>query len=297
MKIFLKRWLGRVRRFLLTPIEEGTIPDRGLATGQVVLRMLYGQEARRGAVLGFEEVGFQVFSQTDEDGILLWIFSVIGSGGRRSVEVCAGTGYECNTANLIVHHGWNGLLIDGNHELVAKGREFYERNPQTAIWPPKFVCEWVTRDNINEILERNGFAGNIDLLSLDLDGVDYWIWEALTVVKPRVVVLEYNDICGPGRSVTVPYADDFDYSRYPKPCGMPGFCGASLQAFVKLAARTGYRLVGCNRHGFNAFFVREGEGEAQLPEVSVESCFRHPKTAWGMSERWAGVSGLPWVEV
>jgi hypothetical protein len=130
-----------------------------------------------------------------------------------------------------------------------------------------------------------------------MDGVDYWIWEAITACTPRVVVLEYQDILGPVRAVTVPYADDFNAWQYSTTGGMPNFCGASLAAFVKLARKKGYRLVGCNRYGFNAFFVRNPLGEKQLPEVEVASCFKHPKVLEGMRDRFPLVQGMPWVEV
>jgi hypothetical protein len=243
------------------------------------------------------DIGFKCYSQADEDGILLFIFSVIGTSKKLCVEICAGDGIECNTANLIVNHGWHGLLVDGDEALVAWGKEFYSRSPQTYVFPPRFVCSWVTRPRVNELLTTNGFAGEIDLLSLDLDGTDYWIWEAIEAVTPRVVVLEYQDILGPDRSWTVPYSDDFSAAAYPQTDGMPNFAGASLGAFVKLGRRKGYRLVGVNRYGYNAFFVRNGIGDKLLPEIQPKDCFDHPKVVWGMRERFPTVKDLPWVEV
>ena len=147
------------------------------------------------------QLGFKVFSQTDEDGILLYIFSIIGTATKKSVEICAGDGIECNTANLIINHGWHGLLVDGNSALVKKGIAFYRNHPQTIVYPPTFVHSWITRDNINDILNKNGFKGEIDLLSLDMDGVDFWIWQAINIIEPRVVVVEYQDIIRPRESI------------------------------------------------------------------------------------------------
>lgn len=243
------------------------------------------------------EVGFKCYSQTDEDGILLFLFSVIGVTKKLSVEICAGDGAECNTANLILNHGWHGLLVDGDKGNVERGIRFFARSKHTYVYPPRFVCAWVTRDSVNEILSANGFAGEIDLLSLDLDGVDYWIWEAIEAVSPRVVVVEYQDIIGAERSLTVPYADDFSSRKYPTTSGMPNFSGASLAAFVKLGRRKGYRLVGVNRYGYNAFFVRNGLGDTHLPEIDARGCFGHPKVVSGMRERFPTVKDLPWVEV
>ena len=101
-------------------------------------------------------------------------------------------------------------MVDGNEAAVKQGQVFYQRNPSTNVYPPAFVHSWVTRDNVNDLLIENGFEGEIDLLSIDLDGTDYWIWNAIKVINPRVIVVEYQDIIGPDRSVTVPYSDDFN---------------------------------------------------------------------------------------
>lgn len=295
----LKALATRGRSFLISPLLRAYRLDPAAgAVAQLQLKLTYRSLLESGATLPpFEEAGFRAFSQTDEDGLLLFIFAVIGTGNKRCVEVCAGNGIECNTANLIITHGWHGLLVDGNPSLVEEGREFYRNHPCTRIYPPPFVNEWISRDNVNHVVEQQGFSGEIDLLSIDMDGVDYWIWEALTAVRPRVVVVEYQDILGPKRSLTVPYADDFRASDHPTTRGMPNFCGASLPAFAKLAARRGYRLVGCNRYGFNAFFVRNPLGEKELPEIEISQCFHHPKVRWGMEERFATVKDFPWVDV
>jgi hypothetical protein len=294
-----KRIAYRIRDFLISPLLERTStlhnPD---PVSQLQLTLAYRALVESGSTLpDLNQVGFKLYSQTDEDGILLYIFSIIGTVNKIAVEICAGNGIECNTANLIINHGWHGLLFDGNEALVKEGLDFYTRNSYTNIYPPKFVNSWVKRSFINQLLRNNGFEGEIDLLSLDLDGVDYWIWEAINVISPRVVVVEYQDIIGPDRALTVPYKDDFDAYKYPTTLGMPNFCGASLPAFSKLAKAKGYRLVGCNRYGYNAFFIRDSIGEKEIPEISIGECFKHPKVLWGMKERFPTVKDLPWVEV
>jgi len=268
------------------------------SASQLALSIAYRQLVASGAPLpSFKEVGFKAYSQTDEDGILLFIFSIIGVTNKKCVEICAGHGMECNTANLIIHHGWNGLLFDGDPKLVRQGNAFYRHHKATFADPPTFVCSWIKRDTINEVIEQNGFSGEIDLLSLDMDGVDYWIWEALEVIKPRVVILEYQDIIGPEKSISVPYADDFNAYVHPTTNSAPNFSGASLAAFVKLGRRKGYRLVGCNQSGYNAFFVKDGIADRLIPEIPVSDCFNIPKVIWGMKYRWPTVANLPWVEV
>jgi hypothetical protein len=295
----IKRIANRLRKYfnrpIITALREYALPD---AASQLALSLTCRQLAASGAALPrLNDVGFQAYSQTDEDGILLFIFSIIGTTSKRCAEICAGNGMECNTANLIINHGWIGLLVDGNPEWVRQGKEFYETNKATFVYPPIFICRWIKKDNVNALLSENGFQGEIDLLSLDMDGVDYWIWEAIEVISPRVVVLEYQDIIGPEKSLAVPYADNFDAYKYPTTQGMPNFCGASLSAFVKLAKRKGYRLVGCNRSGYNAFFIKNNIGEKEIPEIPVADCFKHPKVLWGMKHRWPTVKDCPWVEV
>ncbi len=239
-----------------------------------------------------EDVGFRVFSQNDEDGILLYIFSLIGTVNKKVVEVCAGDGIQCNSANLIINHGWTGLLFDGDEAAVSKGKSFYSQCKDTAIFPPQLVHAWIDTENINTLISSHGFQGEIDLLGVDMDGVDYWIWKAIDCIKPRVVVVEYQDIWGAEKAVTVPYHRDFNRFIIHE-----DYFGASLPAFVKLGREKGYRLVGCNRYGFNAFFVRNGLGEDVLPEVMAKDCLKHPKVLHGILTRLPKVKDLEWIEV
>lgn len=298
MKRHLKRCLHRLRDYLAAPALREMQHLRGAAASQKLLMHAY-----RSSVIAeprepvWADIGFQVFSQADEDGILLYLFAVLGAATRTCVEIAAGDGMECNTANLILNHGWRGLLVDGNAGQVERGRQFFANHPATHLDPPPFVCTWITRENVNDLVRAHGFAGEIDLLSLDVDGIDYWLWEALTGVQPRVVVAEFQALLGPERIVTVPYRPDFNAYQYSVTRGMADYCGASLGALAKLARAKGYRLVACNRYGFNAFFVRADLGVAELPEFPLERCFDHPWAQWCMRERWPKVKDLPWQAV
>ena len=296
----IKKIVCRVRDFLISPLlMQGNSITQYLGTiSQLQLKFTYRTIVESlNSPLSLSEVGFKAFSQADEDGILLYLFSIIGTTTKKSVEICAGNGIECNTANLIINHGWSGLLVDGNEELVKQGREFYRKNRYTHIYPPIFIHSWITRENVNEVIKENGFEGEIDLLSLDMDGVDYWIWKVIEVIEPRIVVVEYQDIIGPDKALTVPYREDFNARDYSMTRGMPNFCGASLPAFASLARKRGYRLVGCNRYGYNAFFIRNPFGENEIPEIPIKECFKHPKVLWGIKERFPLVKDLPWIEV
>jgi len=269
----LKSWMREINESLF--LDE-YIQEHSSKVSQTLLSMHYREMlALNDPLPCFEEVEFRAFSQNGEDGILLYIFSLLGTTNKKCIEMCCSDGIECNTANLLINHGWHGLLFDGRAEMIKKGRKFYARCRDTRTWPPKLVHAWLTAENCNSLIQENGFAGDIDLLSLDMDGVDYWVLKALECITPRVIVLEYNPRLGPNVSVTIPNSSDF---RAKKLEGEEhkNYYGASLAAFVKLAKQKGYRLVGCERYGFNAFFVRAELGTEIFPEKSVADCFHHP---------------------
>ncbi len=224
------------------------------------------------------------------------MFSLLGTTNRRAVEICASDGIECNAANLIINHGWQALLVDGDADLVARGNSFYAANRNTWVSPPQMATAWVTTDNVCDLVTKHGFGGAIDLLSLDLDGNDYWIWKSLGTILPRVVVLEFNPHCGPEASVTRSVRGELP----PGSLVRPYRCGASLPAFVGLGRALGYRLIGVQSLGFNAFFVRKGIGEDLLPEQSATDCFQRNERLRRWHPSWLDeiVSGPdPWETV
>lgn len=185
---------------------------------------------------------FRISSQNQEDGMTLALLHEARPATRRFVEIGAGLSGG-NGGFLASEWGWPGLMVDGHREHMEQvGRRFPTVTP---------VAAWVTRENVNELIAQHGFSGEVDLFSLDLDGNDYWIWEAVTVSSPRVLILEYNSSFGPERSVTIPYEPTFDRRRYHSM-----YYGASLTALARLSARKGYRLVAVEPAGVNAFFLR-----------------------------------------
>jgi hypothetical protein len=260
---------------------------------QTLLHLAYQDLLRQGKPLPrIDEVGFRAYSQFDEDGILLFLFSVYGALHKTSVEICAGIGFECNTANLIINHGWDGLLFDGNPENVRRANDFYKRWPDTFWRPPVVRQAWIDAETINDRISENGFSGEIDLLSLDLDGVDFWIWKAITCVNPRVVVVEFNCCIPADVSVAIPYNRNFVVTDE-----KPGFLNASLAAWAKLGREKGYRLVGINRNAVNAFFVREDLSPELVPEVSVASCLTARVTRLECRRWAAAMSAWDWVTI
>jgi len=173
---------------------------------------------------------------------------------------------------------------------VKKGRAYFASHKNTLLWPPLFTHAWITAENINEIIQNVGVSGEIDLLSLDLDGMDYWVWKAIDCIRPRVVVCETHNIIGPDEALTVPYDPNFVVKT-------PDYHSASLAAMSKLASEKGYRLVGTHRYGFNAFFMKKGIAEDLFPAVIPAACLQHPYSKHARKVRWPSVKDLEWQEV
>ena len=206
--------------------------------------------------------GRKAFSQNDEDGIILEIFNRIGSGARRFVEFGVETGIECNTA-LLLAAGWSGLWLEGSPKSVAA----VNKRHSTMIATGRLTIrnEIITAENIDELLSGET---ELDLLSIDIDFNDYWVWKAIETVRPRVVVIEYN--------ATFPPPVDFVVEYDPKAIwNTTTYYGASLSMLERLGRKKGYALVGCCLAGVNAFFVRED----QLTGPDGEARFREPFTA------------------
>ncbi len=258
----MKRLINKLLYFFTKHLLDEMVPF--INNSQVVQRQLYySYGARYGKSckeLQFSDAGFRVYSQADEDGLLLYIFSKIGFSNKLCVDIGSNSPYDSNVTNLICNWGFHGLLIDGGDVSVSKS--FYKLHPDTRYSMPTIVQKWITVQNINSILTANNFVGEIDLLSIDIDGVDYWIWESINVINPRVVVLEYMNIFSLSTSVSVPYDPNFIKNPH-----TPDFFGASLQAFIKLGMKKGYRFIGCNKYNYNAFFLRNDVRDICLPTV------------------------------
>lgn len=217
------------------------------------------------------ETGLRIFSQADEDGIVLFLLSVVGLDRGRFVDIGAGDCVSAsNCANLALNLEFHGLFVDSDPDRIERGRQFYSSHPDTRTYPPKTVHSFVTRENVNEIIRRAGFEGEIDVLSIDIDGNDYWIWQAITCVQPRIVVIETHTEHGL-HDVCAHYQADFSWRR----AGSGDPVGASPVAMQRLGEELGYRLVGGNRFGFNAFFLRAGLAADRVPTVGVEELLRH----------------------
>ncbi len=261
---------------------------------QELLRHMHQQEfMRTGKSRSLRDIGWKSYSNFGEDGVLHYVFALVGTTNKRAIELGCSNGLEGNVANLIINQGFMPLMIDGDARALSEGIAFFGNHERCRLVPPKFVHAWITRDNVNSLFSDNGFAGEIDLLSMDLDGNDYWIWQAIEVVRPRVVIMECQDIWPADQAKTVPYSESFAHSAE------HGFdyCGASLAALAKLARAKGYRLIGAEETCINAVFMRNDVGANVFPEVEPDQCLVHPWNEHGRSERLPKVRHLDWVDV
>jgi hypothetical protein len=237
------KWRRRVRRQL-----------------DALMRSRYVGDSRFSPPANVVSRRFVLHSQNEEDGITLALLDMTGVVGRRFVEIgCGAKGG--NSAILAFEFGWSGVMIDANPvHLEGLRRQLL---PNRAV---SLACATVSSRNVNTVLREHGVSGEIDLLSIDVDSCDYWVFDALDACTPRVVVIEYNALFGPDRAVTLP--------DQPLPVSIPkGYFGASLAALEKVARRKGYRLVVCEPSGMNAFFVRN-DLAPELPGLTPAEAFR-----------------------
>ena len=188
---------------------------------------------------------FSVYSQGGDDGIIHEIFRRIGTTNKMFVEFGVGDGLQNNTANLLLS-GWSGLWIDGSTDYFNKIKNNLKNYLDNKL---VVINSMVYPDNVEKLFTDNKVKKDIDFLSIDIDGNDYWVWKSIVNFSPRVVVLEYNASYGPHISITQKYYKDYFWKR-------TNFYGSSLSGLNNLAKEKGYSLVACSFLGNNAYFVR-----------------------------------------
>jgi len=190
---------------------------------------------------------YQVFSQNGEDGLIQEIFNRIGTTNKYFIEFGVESGLECNSTNLL-HKGWSGLWIEGSADGCKKINERFKDLIDASRL--QIQNEFINAENIESLFDKVNAPIELDLLSIDIDYNDYYVWKAITKYKPRVVVIEYNSIFRPDTHFVVNYNAGRMWDK-------TSYHGASLLAMQQLGAEKGYVLVGCVFTGTNAFFVRE----------------------------------------
>lgn len=248
-----------------------------------------------------EAFEFQVFSQWGEDGIIQYLLSRLEIPNPVFVEFGVTDYQEANTRFLLVNDNWRGLILDCSDRYIqaVQREDLYWKHDLKA------VKAFITRDNINDLIAGAGITGDIGLLSIDIDGNDYWVFEAISCIQPRIIVVEYNSLLGGDAKVSIPYAPEFNrqtahYSEV--------YYGASIAAFESLARAKGYALICSNRAGNNLFFVRQdllkGDLRARTPQEAYRLArFRLTRDRAGRlnyldpAEALACIHDMPFVDV
>jgi hypothetical protein len=289
LKLILQGDYLRLRR----QVEENERAIR-LAT-TLILQQGYPLPGSRRAKSILNQHEARIYSQNGEDGILLHLFSLLGTRDRHFVEFGVGDGRQCNSANLSLNFGWTGLLMEADRQKAMMAQRYYQQQLGAEAAAVRVLHCRVVKENINQILADNGLSGEIDLLSIDIDGNDYWLWQAIDIIRPRVVVIEYNASLGAVHSLTMPYDPEMNAHH------LGGFYhGASLAALTKLARQKGYILVGCESAGVNAFFVHQDVAQGKISEMAAPAAYypHERRTAkFSQSEQFDQIKHLDFQQV
>jgi hypothetical protein len=207
---------------------------------------------------------YKVFSQHQEDGMIAEVFRRIGTTSKRFIEFGIEDGLECNSTFLLMQ-GWTGTWIEGSQECADRARKAFE------AYSVEVLKQYITAANADELIAKLAGTAELDLLSIDTDTIDYWIWQAIKTVRPRLVVIEYNATWPPFIRKTVANIPRMEWDG-------TNFSGASLGALTALGRDKGYCLVGCSLSGVNAFFVREDlAGDKFCAPFTAENHYEPPR--------------------
>lgn len=245
MKQIIKKVLGKIGRNLAFS-EKESLNSMLLLAGKQRATTHNSYES----IKELSSVEFKVFSQNGEDGIIDWLVSKLPMIPKSFIEFGVENYQESNTRFLLINKYWKGLVIDGdpaNVQVIRQDSIYWQYNL-------KAVCSFITKDNINDIFKEAGFTGEIGILSIDIDGNDYWVWQAINTVNPAIIIAEYSSVLGDVYPVSIPYEANF-YRHKAHYSGQ--YAGASIAALKHLAQEKGYVFIGTNAVGVNAFFVRQ----------------------------------------
>ncbi len=240
---------------------EERIDEIKMNQGIILAALHNSKESRK-----LQDYEYKVFSQCGEDGIIQRLINVIEIANKTFIEFGVEDFSESNCRYLLMKDNWSGFVIDGSASDIERLKQSY------FYWKYELgsLAAFVTKENINDLLAKSGFGKDLGILSIDLDGIDYYVLEAISFFQPRILICEYNAVFGATRKISVPYDAGFD--RVEKHySGL--YWGASLAAMAHLAKKKGYSLVGTNAFSFNAFFVRNDLLNGRVEALGAEEAF------------------------
>tara|TARA_B100001175_G_C19502026_1_gene638659 strand:+ start:960 stop:1832 length:873 start_codon:yes stop_codon:yes gene_type:complete len=223
-----------------------------------------------------EDIEFKIFSQFGDDGIIQYLVYKLNIEYEyhNFIEFGVEDYTEANTKFLLLNNNWSGLILDSSKNNIEKikKRNFFWRFELEAI-----EC-FITKDNINSIISQSKFnKKKIGILSIDVDGNDYWIWREMDIIDPLIVIIEFNSTFGFKNKISIPYNSEFERS---KAHHSNLYWGASLEAFKFLAKQKGYKFFTTNSAGNNAYFVKDNifdKLQVNLKKNTFQSKFRESR--------------------
>jgi hypothetical protein len=227
----------------------------------VQLYEFYSEKAKAGIAVDHKEHHLKLFSNLDEDGIILWIMATLGTKKGKFVDIGSNDCINSNCANLALNFNWSGVFIDSQQSLLDIGIKNYRLFRKNTLHELRFARSFVTPENINQLVSETATPDDVDLVSIDIDGNDYAIFKALTAIRPKCVVIENRIEFGKHDLVVPPGNAD---------------AGASVAAMTSLAIEKGYTLIAANKYGFNTFYLRNDLVSDLLPPLSPEALFNDP---------------------
>lgn len=265
--------------------------------GKLLVESVKNKEKVRSLI----EAEFKVFSQCGDDGIIQWLIYNIDIPHKTFIEFGVQNYRESNTRFLMMNDNWSGFVMDSSEAFVRQiiNSEYYWKYDLDAR------AAFVDCDNINGLILDRKFHSEVGILHIDIDGNDYWVWDAIDVIDPIIVIMEYNSVFGCTRAITIPYKKDFDRTAAHH---SNLYYGASLPAFCHLASKKGYAFIGSNSTGNNAYFVRcdrlnEVVRECSLEYGYISSKFRESRDENGQLtylfgvKRNEAIKGMPVINV
>lgn len=261
---FLKNILKFFRPIIINNITnnlklEKSLEDIKLQNGRIWSQLLF----QKNNIQSLHETEFKVFSQWGDDGIIQYLINYLDIEEKIFVEFGVEDYLESNTRFLLINNNWNGLVMDGSEANISKIKK------NELYWKHDLIAKsaFITAENINELIEEEGIKGSIGLLHIDIDGNDYWIWKALKVVDPIIMIVEYNSVFGCERAITIPYKSSFTRTEAHH---SNLYAGSSILALCDLANEKGYSFIGCNSAGNNAYFIKNGYLKDLKPLIAEE---------------------------
>lgn len=267
MKSMLKNVVKRIRDVLSFPGQFKLANDE---LKFLIAKRQCDSIIEKDAYRSLKDLELKCFSQFGDDGIIQYLAHNLSLTNKTFVEFGVENYFESNTRFLLEKDNWSGFVMDGSDKnmMELKKGSFYWKhnlNARTAF---------VTKENINSLLEENcADWDDIDILHIDIDGNDYWIWKEITM-NPAVVIVEYNSNFGSERALSIPYDPEF-YRTNAHHSNL--YWGCSLRALTILAAEKGYEFIGCNSAGNNAYFVRKDKMNSRVMPVTIESGYVRSK--------------------